>query len=332
MRVILCRRQGRTFSRRGGGYFNAGRHYAQLAGTIPGMELASGSVRNPKGVQRLERPDLLWVFGSESDSAAFVDIAANWEVPVLLDSGYNSSRARNLIIVRKMQEVDPTGSRGVFFNTFTTTALFDPLLESIRDRLVALPHPFKRTPSTTPFSGREGICIGDVGKMTSPQRTGIDPFPVIEKLLEKGYPVIGLHQYPPVRKIPEGIVVKPYKHALFQESLAQFRVYVAFTQHETFGMVPMEALAAGTPVVYPPMPQSLSEYIGPAGLCYRDEDDLVELVELLYRNEFVWNGMSASGVRATEAHNHLSGPRLLAAFQWVLRAFNARNRCDTPTG
>jgi len=329
MRVILCRRLGRLWRKKGGGYYNAAKLYVKYLQEIPEIELESMSVRDPQDLQGLKAPDLLWVFGFPTDSSPFIEAAKGWGCPVLINSEYNGSLRRNKRILKWWAK--KKSDREVFLSVFSNSAFYNPALVHLRPRIVTIPHPFAQHQDTRPgFDDRTGICVGDIGKLSEKHRTSVDPVGVIERLDAKGIPVIGYNQYRVYRELPSELTTVPYLHGGFLKSLAGYRLFLNFVRHETFGMVPMEAMSAGTPTLYPHMPQSLSEYIGPAGLCYRNADDIIRLAEDFYHDPVLWEGMSKAGRLTARANQHLVGPLLLRAFRQVCEEY--KKPCDTPTG
>ena len=319
MRVVLCRRVGEKYEKIGGGYYNAGALYAKYLEGVPGLDLESTSVRQPD-LSGIGRPDLLWVFGFPGDPSPFIEAAKAWKCPVVVTSEFNNSSKRS----RRIQQwaAKWLTSPEVFLHVFSNSALYNPALVPHRDRIAVFPHPFAIWEGAVPdFDARQGVCVGDIGKLSESHRTLVNPNEVVQELHARGIPVTGYRQYRVYSKLPPEMKIVPYLHEGFQEFLGTFRVFVNFIRHETFGMVPMEALSIGTPVVYPFMPQSLSEALGPAGFCYRDAKDLVESVEALYHDRLTWEGMSRSGKATADAHRHLMVPQLLRAFRSICGAY-----------
>jgi len=325
MNVLLCRRMGKIANQRGGGFFEAGLYYEDQLRRLPGVSCTSISLKEPHRARGLS-PSLIWIFGDLEEAGELCRIAKAKSIPILLTSTYNSHPSRSRELVQFFTEVSVEHPTGTFLGVFSYGSREDVCFAEFADKLVTIPHPFKVSTQTKSFETRQGICIGDVGKASLSRLVGqADPLAAVREILSRGIPVTGYRQHAPKEALPEGLTVKPFLREGFQETLSEYRLFLNLTRYETFAMVPLEAMSVGTPVVYPYMPQSLTEYIGPAGLCYRNPQELVELVYKVYSDETVWTGLSKGGELVAKAHEFLLGARLLVALQGVLDAFKQRN-------
>ncbi|MDQ1297779.1 MAG: hypothetical protein QG558_317, partial [Campylobacterota bacterium] len=218
-------------------------------------------------------------------------------IPVLVNLSYNTKRERSAEIVDRIlqynsdQELPP-----VYLMTFTDVALSDSALSQISDFIVPMPKTITgdyRLLSLPEFDEREGIVLGDAAKLCNLDITGIDIRPYIAEC-KKLLPHVKLYafkQYGGSENIP-GIEAIPYMKEGFLDWVAGRRLFVCLNTITTFEMTPTEAQFVGTPVVYRPMPQSLSEYVGRSGVCVTSPQEFAQMCAWLYNDKFAWTSYS----------------------------------------
>jgi len=163
--------------------------------------------------------------------------------------------------------------------------------------MVMLPKTFRAPAAKMPFADREGITFGDFKKAVRADLfTGIDPELVIAKVHERfpDEPLLFFKQHYTPKSIFPGTQVVPYQENL-PAWLSRRKLFISLVVGETYAMVPIEAQSVGTPVLYRHMPQSLTETIGQSGIMFRDEKDLIDIMEFLLSDEEAWTAYSEAG-------------------------------------
>lgn len=323
MNIALVARCDKTSWRRGGGIAQTGLLYRTAWDTLPGstMQFLSHK-RIPNSID--PDTDLVWLYADWDVAPRCVELARSVGAPCLVLANFNTSSSRNQNIANLYEELDPTHRGDVFFQVFThqAEATFQPF--SFANQLVAVPQPFRvGTPEMNkPFEQREGICLGDTAKMSNPRFTEKWHLKkTINALTDTGVPCWAYQQYRASKPLPENLHIQPYQRD-FLPWLGSLRLMVSLVTQETMAMVPLEAMTVGTPALYRHMPQSHSQYIGFAGLRFREIDELVEYVKMLYFDPVLWQHYSEMGVSQTEpAHLHHLAATVQMALQGMLGRF-----------
>ena len=219
-------------------------------------------------------------------------------IPICINISYNTCSSRSAEIVKKIKfynskkELSP-----VFLMTFSDIALSDLKLSDIQDFIVPLPKTIlgdtAKEDEFPSFSDREGIVLGDATKLMNRDITGGDITPWIAAC-KKLLPHVKLYvfkQYGGKFNI-SGVETVPYIKEGFLDWTSQRRIFVCLNTITTFEMTPTEAQIVGTPVIYRPMPQSLTEYIGRSGISVTSPDEFAEMCSWLYNDQFAWEAYS----------------------------------------
>lgn len=251
--------------------------------------------------------DLVWHYGDQVGIPEYAALCAERNIPLLINSVYDGGDDRAKAIVEQLRGWDRAGRGAPYLAVFSDAARLHPAFAPVRGRVVCIPKTIRTPPRRTPpFSGRRGICVGERAKTFGKPRItrGLD-VPATIAAVRRRYPKVELwtyQQYGDQASVPEGVRVKHLQPSGFTEWLGQFRLYVSLVRHETFAMVPAEAQGSGTPVLYRPMPQSLSPHLNTTGLSYDTTQELVDLIGMLYDDEALWTRLSASGRFNAAAH------------------------------
>lgn len=250
---------------------------------------------------------------------------------VLANLSYNARPSRTDFIVAKFESWGERYGDRVRLLGFTDELASLRGLERISHLVVALPKTIE-VPSnrTADFRRSEGVFVGDYGKLCN-ERLLDHP---VEEWLEAikhalpGVPIFALSQYRPTQAKKLDIEIRPYVPGPLAEDLAAVRLMVSPFRYCTFEMVPVELAGAGIPIVYRSMEQSLSGYLGAAGVAVDSPDDLASVLPRLYHDPSLWNGLSRAGeLRARSADSQHQAAalylRIAAAHE---RAFPTRAR------
>ncbi len=320
MRVALFTRMSRTHRRRGGGIFRTGQLYAQAAEATPGLDITLFS-ENVIPNELPDEYDLVWLYGDHKKAANCLEIARKAGVPMLLLSNYNGRRERSKTVSTLAHSLD--GGRGDFYLQVFTHMVTKALPNAV---MVPQPVQFREAEGLPEFEERKGVCFGEVAKLIKPQHTGRWPVQeTITRLTEAGYECWAYRQYSTTRGYPEGLHVHPYQDTGMLDWLATMRVFVHLTKHETFAMVPLEALRVGTPVLFQNMPQSHSTYLGHAGIQVEDVDDVVAAVAYLH-DPVRWASYSQMAQRQGGVFDlPLFGAQLHQALDSLIRRHRAKS-------
>jgi glycosyltransferase involved in cell wall biosynthesis len=199
------------------------------------------------------------------------------------------------------------------FVAWSPGVLDDPRLATVRDSFVVAPQPVAIAPDAErlralSFDDREGICVGELGKLiTTGYTLPLDLFLLADLIAQRlpGVPLAGYNYYLPDAEapaVPPSIAVHRPDGERFQEWLGRFRVFLSLTKHESFSRVPVEAQGLGVPVVYRPMPQSLTARLGLSALPARTERELADAVAVAYQDKATWTALHQSGLHVAAAH------------------------------
>lgn len=251
------------------------------------------------------RPDVVMIYVGDPDRPDFarvVDLVAHHAelgrmVVINLSVQGRPERARRIADVMRAWRVQFSGR--VHLMVFTTAARDLPEFAGLRDSIIEIPKTLTYAPpAARAFGATEGIFLGDVAKLTDTTLTeqpAEDWIAAIRRSVPEAR-LYAVRQYAP--KAPRDLDIDeiwPFTHEGLDAKLSRIRVMVAPVKYATFEMVPVEAAALGLPVLYRRMPQSLSEYLGLAGVEVDSPDELAGVLRAVYRDPSVWSGLSRAG-------------------------------------
>lgn len=269
--------------------------------------------------------DLVWHYGDFELVEQHIAAAREAGLPVIVNSNYDGLSDRRRAMIDRLER----WGDGVYLAVFSHAAERDVRLHRIAERLVALPKTIRVGAQVeTTFADRIGICLGEVEKLARARLVrGVDVGEAVAAIRRAvpDAPLFAYNQYgTPATRAPEGVTVEP-KMAWddMQRFLGDKRLFVSLVAHETFAMVPAEAQAAGTPVIYRDMVQSLTEHFGATAVPFTSLDELEEMVWTLYNTASHWERLSAAGSLNARAK---STPRVGSAISLALRRLLARHR------
>ena len=234
-------------------------------------------------------------------------------IPACINISYNTNVKRSKEIINKIKQYNSIKELApAFLMSFTDMALSDQNLVDIQEYIISFPKTIAGNyyqNNIPDFFMREGIVLGDATKLMNKEITGGDITPWIAAC-KKLLPHVKLYvfkQYSGKFEIP-GVETVPYMKEGFLEWVAKRRLFVCLNTITTFEMTPTEAQIVGTPVVYRPMPQSLSEYIGRSGISVTSPDEFAQICAWLYNDNFAWGSYSKLSLKNAETNmlKHLS--------------------------
>jgi len=287
MNILLLARTGRR--QRGGLKWAAA--LAKSALQSIGDNVTLWNVQNsPTAIPA--KTDLVWVYGETRFVPELLTQTRARRIPLIVNSTHDGRPIRTKEIIGRSKG----WGDGIYQIVFTDAAAAAYVRNQVP--VVVIPNLFRGCPPNLRPSAspnRNHICIGDVKKALTPRFVGgfdvrkalqtiAETFPDIEVW---GYRQYGLGK----TDTPKELHISPFQESL-PKWLSQFRVFVSFAQHETFAMVPLEAQAVGIPVLYRPMPQSLSAYLGPSAISFTTEDELIDSLREVYYREDIWKQMN----------------------------------------
>lgn len=262
-----------------------------------------------------ERPDF-------QNVERIIDHHATAGRKVIVNFSINGVSGRNKLIADRMTEWRERYAGSVRLMVFSEAARNIPALARVRDLMVVIPKTIALPdPPRANFAHSKGIFLGDIAKMSDELLLDYPAEAWIASIRKSvpGVPLYAVKQYAPKKKIPLDVdMVFPFlDRNSFAEKISQARVMISMVKYATFEMVPLEVASLGLPVIYPEMPQSLSEYLGLSGLSIDSPKELEAILPTLYYDPIVWRSFSDSAIeRANSAElNRLAGQtylRLLA--------------------
>lgn len=239
-----------------------------------------------------ERPDFARV-------EQLVELHAGRGRVVVLNLSVNGKSSRNRHIRQKLLEWEAKYANRVVLMVFTEAMLEHPELDDVKHLLVPIPKTLSLPlPPAAEFHSSEGIFVGDIAKLSD---NGLMTHPAAEwiKAIRSALPEAPIHavrQYKPKYDVPLDVdTIWPFLREDFSQRISKMRLMVTPIKYATFEMVPVEVASLGVPVVYQQMPQSLSEYLGLAGVQVRTPDELEAVLPILYRDPSVWRSQSRAG-------------------------------------
>ncbi|MET3351798.1 UNVERIFIED_ORG: FkbM family methyltransferase [Arthrobacter sp. UYEF1] len=239
-----------------------------------------------------ERPDF-------SRVEHLVELHAGQGRVVVINLSVNGKSSRNSHIRTKLLEWEVKYGNRVVLMVFTEAMLEHPELADVEHLLVPIPKTLSLPlPPAAEFHTSNGIFVGDIAKlsdgslMTHPAEDWIK---AIRNALPEA-PIHAVRQYKPKYDVPLDVdEIWPFLRDDFSERISGMRLMVTPIKYATFEMVPVEVASLGVPVIYQQMPQSLSEYLGLAGVQVRTPEELESVLPILYRDPSVWRSQSRSG-------------------------------------
>jgi len=299
---------------------------------LGGLTLSGNLITNTlsaEGVQVYPHPDdrpvtvlppvdLIWIYGEFQRVEECLPIAKSRGIPVLFNSTFDGTEKRALWIRKQLAGAGPN----LFAGVFAHNTEFDDIWEGSQ-QVVAIPKLIQRPAHEgLPFKDRSGICIGDLTKVLRP-RLGRGGDTLIKRLVGLGLPVYTVIQYGTPTQIPEGVTaVMRGSQDKLSEMLGDVRLFVQGPRYCTFEMMPLEAQAVGTPVAYPHMPQSLTQYIGHSGFLYRNLDEMVDFIKEIYHNQTKWEAWSRMSLaNVASYHPDMLGPSLIMTLQGIINRY-----------
>lgn len=295
LRVLLL---GRTGRRRSGGI---GRSAVLIQEALErlGNRVRLRNVREPL-TDIPSDTDLVWHYGDYDLVEQQAEACDEASVPMLINSTHDDTPDR-----RRWME-DLIERTGAYLVVFSQTARDDARMHRIRDQLVAVPKTIRVAPDpeSVDFEVREGIVLGELEKLRRARLVrGMDVERAVAALRE-ALPSATLYAYDQyataATEPPAGVTVASPGEGMLRW-LAGRRLFVSLSRHETFAMVPCEAQGVGTPVLYRPMPQSLTEYLGSSAVTFESVDELALAASVLYEDEARWSALSRAGRANAEA-------------------------------
>lgn len=230
---------------------------------------------------------------------------------IIINLSYNGKASRAKFIVDKITYWSNKYPNAVYLMVFTEAALSAELLSKIRNQAVLVPKTlvFPDEPVAS-FRQSEGVFVGDIAKLSD---DSLLDYPASEWLASirralPGTKIYGVRQYEPKYHVNLDIdEVWPFLADVdFVDKIARRRLMVSLVKYATFEMVPVESAGLGVPVIYPEMPQSLSEHLGLSGVRVDSPDELERVLPVIYRDPLVWRSLSESGIsraRSSELNN-----------------------------
>lgn len=246
-----------------------------------------------------ERPD----FKNVEDIIAF---HADSGKQVVVNLSINGMKHRSEITAKKVLDWERRWPGQLWLMVFTQSAFHIPELQKVKHRMLLVPKtidlPNRRVAS---FAESEGVFIGDIGKLNNDTLLDFPAEEWIAAIRESlpGVKIYAVRQYKPShdRHLDIDEVWEFLKGDDFADKIGRRRIMVTPVKYATFEMVPLEVAAMGIPVIYPEMPQSLSEHLGAAGVVARTPQELKQILPLLYHDPLVWKGMSQAGIERAES-------------------------------
>jgi len=302
MKLLLIREQGRAVAARGGGIYRSG---VAIEGALTRLGWSVQAHRIFDPLPAMPEVDVALFYGpfTHLDNVATQALAHG--TPLVFVTGFYPKKHR----VRQLHRWWGQWGKSplVFFGVWSYSAEYMPPLRDLAPQVVMLPKSLRSfAGDPPPWKERHGITFGDLKKA---HRTSLCPGIDVERaiaLIRERWPeepLLFFEQHPTDGPVYEGTWVVPYQTDLLGW-LSRRKLFVSFVTHETYAMVPTEAQAAGTPVVYRHMPQSLTETIGQTGLMYRDHQDLLDCMDLLLSDQARWEAYSRAGRLNSAAHQH----------------------------
>jgi hypothetical protein len=187
----------------------------------------------------------------------------------------------------------------ISFSVWSRTAKQQLELAGFEQRIVYLPH--LQTLSTERpsfgYKDRCGICVGEVNKLQRADLTTIDFRHFVDEMRATGCnePMYAYGQYSMDRgALPASVNIVPkMQFPDFVAWMGKLKLFILFTNRETFAAPPIEAASRGVVPVLPSMPQSLDDYLGPAIPRFQDATAAAGIATRLISDEAEWTRLSS---------------------------------------
>lgn len=276
--------------------------------------------------QEPSKYDIIWLYGwfhgNNGASGRGRDIKRLYKTlsgdgpPVLFNAAYNGKADRAGWILQILK--DHPRAVAVVWTSLAENAL------DMHERVIRMPKAFRTDiPESQPLSSRQEYCIGDIADFGHSYITG-KSLQEIEGMIEKirskftHIKISGYSGWTNKVKNLTGVEHISRNRNLLLQFLAKQKGLIHFGPYESFGMTLLEAQAVGTPVIYPRMPQSITEYIGSTGFSYRDINEIIEAIKIL-ENPSMWEKVSRASVLNAKARSaELHGPMLQYSISCVI--------------
>ncbi|NYD76466.1 FkbM family methyltransferase [Arthrobacter cupressi] len=246
---------------------------------------------------------------------------------VVINLSVNEKPSRYRSIRSKLLDWESSFGRRVYLMVFTESMQSHPELATVAHLVVTVPKTLllPASPSVT-FHNSSGIFVGDIAKLSDDSlmsRPASEWLAAIRRSVPEAK-IIAVRQYQPKYKVDLDIdEVWPFLREDFAARLSTVRAMVTPIKYATFEMVPVEVASLGVPVFYQNMPQSLSEYLGLAGIRIDTPGDLEEVLPIVYRDEMVWRSQSRAGrhralsedIQSTSGQMYMQLRRLISRTQ-----------------
>ena len=225
---------------------------------------------------------------------------------VIVNLSYNGKASRTEFIRRKIAEWRSAYGDSIYLMAFTEPLIEAEGLADLRDATVVIPKTlvFDDEPVAS-FASSDGIFVGDIAKLSDDYLLDYPAAEWIAKIREAlpSVKLFGVRQYKPKYDVKLDIdVVWPFMTgADFVEKIGAMRLMVSMVKYATFEMVPVEVAALGVPVIYPGMPQSLSEHLGIGGVRVDSPGQLAKILPTVYNDPIVWRSFSDAGIRRSHS-------------------------------
>ncbi|GAB3548531.1 hypothetical protein GCM10027404_12570 [Arthrobacter tumbae] len=224
---------------------------------------------------------------------------------VIVNMSVNGHAKRNEYITSKMLSWEKVYSDRIILMVFTEAMVAQREFQPIRHLMIALPKTITMpAPPRATFHGSRGIFLGDFAKLSDSSLmdyTAQEWISAIREAVPEA-PLFAVEQYKPRYAVQLDIdEVWPHLTEDYSRRISSCRLMFTPIKYATFEMVPVEAAAMGLPVIYPEMPQSLSEYLGMGGVQVSSPAELASVLPSLYRDPLVWRSQSISGRRRAES-------------------------------
>lgn len=224
---------------------------------------------------------------------------------VLVNLSFNMNAERTQYISQRLLKWNSGRTAKVYGFIFAESLVDMEVFGPASEFMMALPKSLSFEDVEDPhFDLRDGIFLGDLMKLENEALVGGDAREWINPLREaipSDIPLYCIRQYGgrPTLNLP--VTQVPFQKQGFGAWLSRRRLTVNLLRNCTFEMVPIEACAVGTPLIYRGMPQSLTEYIGMSGIQVRKPHDLVDAAVQLYFDRDLWYRLSVSGKQRAQS-------------------------------
>lgn len=274
----------------------------QLGNRVTLIDLKSSPKFQARAIQG---HDIVMVYPGDPNRPDFVHAEALVERAiannqlVLINLSFNMNPERTQYISQRLLKWNSEGGVRVYGFIFAEGVIDLQLFGVASEYVIALPKSLSFEDVKEPhFDLRDGIFLGDLMKLENEALVGGDPREWINPLREampSDIPLYCIRQYggKPTLNLP--VIQVPFQKQGFGAWLSRRRLTVNILRNCTYEMVPIEACAVGTPLIYRGMPQSLTEYVGMSGIHINKPHDLVDAAVQLYFDRDLWYRLSASG-------------------------------------